>query len=193
MLIIIFNYLIGSIPFGFLLVKYFQKTDIRTIGSSNIGATNVLRTGSKKLALATFLLDTLKGICAVYLSSKILNANTTLFNASIITVILGHMFPVWLKFKGGKGISTNFGILLYLSPEVFLISLLTWGIVFIITRISSISGLSAMTISSLTICLEYFSQYYHLLTPYLIITVLIVFKHKDNIIRLIKGNEKSFK
>jgi len=193
MWIIILNYFIGSIPFGFLFVKYFQKTDIRTIGSSNIGATNVLRTGSKKLAFATFLLDALKGVLAVYLSLKFLDVNTVLFNISILAVIVGHMSPVWLKFKGGKGISTNFGILLYMSPEIFLISLFTWMVIFLITRISSISSLSAMILPSLVISIGYFPQYNIFLIPYFIITLLIIFKHKGNIIRLIKGNEKSFK
>jgi len=193
MSIIILNYIIGSIPFGFLLVKYFQNTDIRMIGSHNIGATNVLRTGSKKLAFTTFLLDALKGSCAVYISSKFLDLNTAYFNISVIAVVIGHMFPLWLKFKGGKGISTNFGILLFLSPEIFLISILTWISVFKVMKISSISGLSAMTISSLVIGLQFFPKYYHLFIPYFIITVLIIFKHKDNILRIIKGNEKSFK
>ena len=138
-------------------------------------------------------MDALKGSIAAYISTKYLSENYILFSISIIAVILGHMFPLWLKFKGGKGISTNFGLMIYLSPFVFLISLLTWGIVFKFTKISSVSGLSAMTISSIIIGTHIFPNYDHLLLGYIIISLLIIFKHKDNIIRLINGNEKSFK
>lgn len=193
MLYVLINYLFGSIPFGFILVKIFQKSDIREIGSKNIGATNVMRTGSKILALFTFLLDALKGTLAAYISTKYLYDNQTLFSISIIAVIIGHMFPIWLKFKGGKGISTNFGLMLYLSPFVFLISLLTWLVIFKFTKISSISGLSAMTISSIIVGINLFTNYDHLFQSYLVISLLIIFKHKENIIRLINGNEKSFK
>lgn len=193
MLYVLINYLLGSIPFGFILVKIFQKSDIREIGSKNIGATNVMRTGSKTLALFTFLLDAMKGTLAAYVSTKYLYDNQTLFSISIIAVIIGHMFPVWLKFKGGKGISTNFGLMLYLSPFVFLISLLTWLGIFKFTKISSISGLSAMTISSIIVGINLFPNYSHLFQSYLVISLLIIFKHKENIIRLTNGNEKSFK
>ncbi len=193
MLYVLINYLLGSIPFGFLLVKIFQKSDIREIGSKNIGATNVMRTGSKILALFTFVLDAIKGTLAAYISTKYLYDNQALFSISIIAVIIGHMFPVWLKFKGGKGISTNFGVMLYLSPFVFLISLLTWLGIFKFTKISSISGLSAMTISSIIVGINLFPNYSHLFQSYLVISLLIIFKHKENIIRLTNGNEKSFK
>lgn len=193
MLYVLINYLLGSIPFGFLLVKIFQKSDIREIGSKNIGATNVMRTGNKTLALFTFLFDAMKGTLAAYISTKYLYNNQTLFSISIIAVIIGHMFPIWLKFKGGKGISTNFGVMLYLSPFVFLISLLTWLGIFKFTKISSISGLSAMTISSIIVGINLFPNYDHLFQSYLVISLLIIFKHKENIIRLINGNEKSFK
>ena len=193
MIYVLISYLLGSIPFGLLLVKIFEGKDIREIGSKNIGATNVMRTGNKFLAFCTFLLDALKGTLAAYLSLKNIN-DSLMFQISIISIFLGHMFPIWLKFKGGKGISTLFGVTAYLAPVIFLISIITWYLMFKITKISAAGGITA-TIATfiLTFFIHIPNLQFCLSIAYGIIMLLIVFKHKENIIRIIDGNEKSFK
>ena len=193
MIYVLISYLLGSIPFGLLLVKIFEGKDIREIGSKNIGATNVMRTGNKFLAFCTFLLDALKATLAAYLSLKNIN-DSLMFQISIISIFLGHMFPIWLKFKGGKGISTLFGVTAYLAPVIFLISIITWYLMFKITKISAAGGITA-TIATfiLTFFIHIPNLQFCLSIAYGIIMLLIIFKHKENIIRIIDGNEKSFK
>lgn len=192
MILILICYLIGAIPFGFIFVKLFAHEDIRTLGSKNIGATNVLRTqGSKSLAFATFLFDALKGTLGAYIAMNYLSANEALF--AIIGTLCGHMFPVWLKFRGGKGISTFFGITLYLSPVVFAISLCVWFLGFKITKISAVGGLSSIITAFICTFFGFFEVGMNYTCLYLVMAILIVYKHKDNILRIINGNEKSFK
>lgn len=192
MLIVLICYLIGSVPFGFVFVKIFSNQDIRTVGSKNIGATNVLRTqGSKSLAFATFLCDALKGTLGAYIALNYLNRDVS--SCAIVSVLLGHMFPLWLKFKGGKGISTFFGITLYISPVVFLISIIVWGIAFKITKISAVGGLSSIISAFVCTFFTLFGTYTNYTVVYLVMMILIIYKHKDNILRIINGNEKSFK
>ena len=123
LLIILFSYLCGSIPFGLVISYIFKKDDPRQIGSKNIGATNILRTGGLTLGLVTLILDTLKGFIAIKIT---LMLNSNLIGLSMIFVVIGHVFPIWLKFKGGKGVATFIGVLLGYSFQLFLLFIVTW-------------------------------------------------------------------
>ncbi|MEM7617704.1 MAG: glycerol-3-phosphate 1-O-acyltransferase PlsY, partial [Pseudomonadota bacterium] len=183
------SYLIGSVPFGLLITKIAKTQDIRTIGSGNIGATNVLRTGSKKLALFTLILDGSKGILAVFVS-KIFYSNEIInfFGAElnfviiiIITAMIGHCYPIWLKFKGGKGVATALFSLLIYNYIIALITAIIWIISFKITKLSSAASLSAFFFLPI-ICLLITSSYEQA-TLCILITLIIFIRHKDNIIR----------
>ena len=184
-------YLIGSIPFGLILSEVFGKGNLREKGSGNIGATNVLRTQGKLLGLATFLLDFLKAYAACrFFSTENENVNLLILAAPVI----GHMFPVWLKFKGGKGVASYFGVLFFLNPLLFLGTILVWCTVFLFTKISSISGLVSI-IASICIfsAMKYFehAEFLNQSIVLSVLAVLIIIKHKQNIIRLIKHEENS--
>ena len=138
--VILFSYVSGSIPFGLILTKIFGNIDVRKIGSGNIGATNVLRTGNKLLAFATLILDILKGFIPVSIT---LQYFPELIQLSSLLAFLGHVFPVWLKFKGGKGVATYLGILLALSIQLGLLFMFTWLAVSLIFRYSSVSSMFA--------------------------------------------------
>ena len=140
LIVFLFSYLSGSIPFGLILTKIFVKQDIRNIGSGNIGATNVLRTGNKFLAALTLVLDILKGYIPVIISYQYF---PELIQLSCLLVFLGHIFPVWLKFKGGKGVATYLGILFALSIQLSLLFIFTWLVVSLIFKYSSVSSLFA--------------------------------------------------
>lgn len=178
-------YLIGSIPFGLILTKIFMQKDIRSIGSGNIGATNVLRTGNKLLAFFTLLLDAIKGVVAILLLSIMLP-----FGAAPIAIglfaILGHCFPVWLKFKGGKGVASALGVFLVAVPFSGLVACAVWGIVAGFFRISSLAALAAMAIVPLATFLIYGASP---AVVTIVIALLIFWRHKDNIQRLVKGEE----
>lgn len=198
------GYFLGSIPFGLVLTRLCGLGDIRKIGSGNIGATNVLRTGRKDLALLTVIFDASKAGIAAYLALK-LTSNSDIIICGIATQInitasliagtcgvLGHNFPIWLKFKGGKGVASTFGFILATSPIVALLALLTWLITAFTTRYSSLSAIMAA-------CLTPFYAFF-LTTPeysifYTAIALLVLYRHKANISRLIKGEESkiSFK
>ena len=188
------GYLIGSIPFGLILSKFFGHKDIRQIGSGNIGATNVLRTGNKFLALLTLILDTGKGAILILLlfdthayDPAVPDYVVPVFALSTgLATILGHCFPVWLKFKGGKGVATTFGVLLAAVPWTGFVAVCTWGIVAGFFRYSSLSALCAVAIAPLATFLIYGS------TPAAItvlIAALVIWRHKDNIKRLTAGTE----
>ena len=147
-LVVSFSYLSGSIPFGLILTKFFGGQDIRKIGSGNIGATNVLRTGNKFLAALTLVLDILKGYMPVIIS---LQYFPELIQLSCLLAFLGHIFPVWLKFNGGKGVATYLGILLALSIQLGLLFIFTWMVVSLIFKYSSVSSMFA----SLTVFVIY--------------------------------------
>ena len=184
-LIIIFfySYLLGSIPFGLLITKLFLKEDIRNIGSGNIGATNVLRTGKKSLAAFTLLLDVMKGFLTIYITYKY--NNDFIYFAGLICFI-GHIFPIWLKFKGGKGVATYLGIILALSFKLALIFGLAWLILLLIFRYSSLSSI----ISSLIVCLSSLLFINYSLTILLFtLFVTILYTHRDNIVRLKNKSE----
>ena len=178
LIVFISSYALGSIPFGLILTKIFINKDIRKIGSKNIGATNVLRTGNKSIAILTLLLDILKGGTAV-LITEIYFPN--LIFLSGLAAFLGHIFPVWLKFNGGKGVATYLGILLIFSLKLGLIFCLSWVLIAFITKYSSLSSI----ISSLIIFIISFTEINFELNSYLFITfVIILYTHRQNIIRL---------
>ncbi len=187
-IIVTTSYIIGSLPYGLILLKLFYGIDVRTIGSGNIGATNVLRSGHKWMALLTLLLDSLKGAIVVLIVDYFFPSYVSF---ALLAVLIGHIYPIWLKFKGGKGVATFFGAILALNPIIFLISGLTWLIVAIITRYSSLSAILAVLVFPIS-C--YFLKGYISYTPFfaessLLITALIIYKHKDNIKRLLQGTE----
>lgn len=177
------SYLLGSIPFGLLLTWLSGRGDIRTIGSGNIGATNVLRTGSKWLAAATVLLDVAKGTAAVILTLHLWPEGVKMAAAG---VILGHLYPVWLKFKGGKAVATAFGILIPLMPEAALVYAIVWLGLLLLVRISSVAGMVA--VASAPISAKIFHQD-ALFLLFLCIALLIIWKHGENIRRLLAGTE----
>ena len=180
----IISYLMGSIPFGFLLTKFFLKKDIREIGSGNIGATNALRTGNKLIGYSTLLLDVMKAILPV-LYVKI-NHPELIYIASLCA-FLGHVFPVWLKFKGGKGVATYVGILFTINIFLGFIFCVSWLLVFLVSKYSSLSSL----IGSLTIPVYiFFNDQMSNALFFGIMFVLIFYTHRENIKRL-KNKEES--
>ena len=182
------GYLAGSILFGLILTHFFGGEDLRTIGSGNIGATNVLRTGNKKLALATLLLDATKGALPIFLLN--IYTSPTLALTFGLGAVIGHCFPIWLKFKGGKGVATTLGILLAATPITGLIACLTWLLSFLAVRISSLAALTAMLITPLATWFIY-GDLPAIFTA--LISCLVFIRHKDNIKRLRKGEEPQFK
>ena len=183
-LIGIISYLMGSIPFGFILTKIFLKKDIREIGSGNIGATNALRTGNKTIGYSTLVLDVLKAITPI-IYVKIFYQDF-LYIASLCA-FLGHVFPVWLKFKGGKGVATYIGILFAINIYLGIIFIISWSITFFISKFSSLSSLVGA--ASIPIYLSISAQFNHVIF-FIIMFVLIFFTHRENIKRL-KNKEET--
>lgn len=178
------GYLLGSIPFGLVLTRLAGYGDIRSIGSGNIGATNVLRTGNKPLALATLLLDSGKGAIAALLALWLGDQDTGI--AAAAGSMLGHSFPVWLDFKGGKGVATSLGVLLAISWPVGLAACGTWLLAALLFRISSLSALIAIGLSPLV---AWFLAGPSVAGLCLFIAILVYVRHKENIARLLKGQE----
>ena len=183
LVVIVISYLLGSIPFGLLLTKLFLKKDIRKIGSGNIGATNVLRSGNKFIGYATLLLDIFKAVLPVIFVKY--NYFDFVY-ISALSVFLGHVFPIWLKFKGGKGVATYVGILLSLNLIYGLVFGITWIIIFLISKYSSLSSL----IGSLSIPIYLFFTNGSQIIFFIIMFVLIFYTHRKNIKRL-KNKEES--
>ena len=180
----ILSYLIGSIPFGFILTKIFLKKDIRDIGSGNIGATNVLRTGSRSIGYTTLIFDIMKAVVPVIYIK--LNYPELIFIASL-SAFLGHVFPVWLKFKGGKGVATYVGILFAINIYFGIIFTFFWFVTFFISKYSSLSSLvGAASIPIYLLILTQFDQ----VIFFTIMFVLIFFTHRENIKRL-KNKEET--
>ena len=177
------GYLIGSVPFGLLLSLAAGKGDIREIGSGNIGATNVLRTGSKELAVATLLLDGAKGFLAVWLAWRYLPEAAPL---AALGAVLGHCFPVWLRFKGGKGVATMLGVCLGLAWPIGLAYAAVWLAMLAITRISSASGMSAAVAAPVAAAATGRLELVPVLAA---ITAVVVWQHRANIARLRSGSE----
>ena len=183
-LIGIISYLMGSIPFGFILTKIFLKKDIREIGSGNIGATNALRTGNKTIGYSTLVLDILKAVTPV-VCVKIFYQDF-LYIASLCA-FLGHVFPIWLKFKGGKGVATYVGILFAINIYFGIIFTISWFVTFFITKYSSLSSLLAA--ASIPIYLLILTQFDQVIF-FTIMFILIFFTHRENIKRL-KNKEET--
>ena len=198
-LVILFSYLCGSIPFVLILTKVFIKTDKRKIASRNIGATNVLRTGNKYLALITLLLDILKGYLPVIIISQ---HYPELIYLSSLLAFLGHLFPIWLKFKGGKGVATYLGILFALSFQLSFLFIFTWLVVSLIFRYSSLSSMfGSFTVFVITFIkdttLKYINENINIEDDFKLILftffILIVFTHRKNIYNLKNKTEKKIR
>ncbi len=178
------GYLIGSIPFGLLLTKAAGMGDVRQIGSGNIGATNVLRTGNKGLAAGTLVLDLLKGFAPVAIAGHLWGEVAMAFAAG--AAVLGHCFPVWLGFKGGKGVATNAGVAFGLAWPLGLAYAFVWLSILAIFRISSLAGMAAVVAAAAAAPLFGYPQFFPVLGA---IALLIIYLHRENIARLAKGEE----
>ena len=185
-IVAMYSYLLGSIPFGLVLTKIFLKKDIRKIGSGNIGTTNVLRTGKKSLAIATLILDLLKGYFSIALTFIYFE---NLISYSALICFIGHIFPVWLKFKGGKGVATYLGVVLALSYKFFLIFGITWLILSFLFRYASLSSI----ISSLIVFVYSYFFINNFSLILFIFFVIIIYTHRENIVRLKNSEESKIK
>ena len=182
-IVAVYSYLLGSIPFGLILTKIFLKKDIREIGSGNIGTTNVLRTGKKSLAVATLVLDLLKGYFSIIITFAYFE---NLISYSALICFIGHIFPIWLKFRGGKGVATYLGVILALSYKFFLIFGISWLVLSFLFRYASLSSI----LSSLIVFVYsyFFNNSYSLII--FIFFIIIIYTHRENIVRL-KNSEES--
>ena len=191
-LILATAYLLGSIPFGYLLVRIFRKQDIRTTGSGNIGATNVARSGAKGLGILTLILDAAKGYLAVAIAVHFAGPLSTLAIAAAVAAVFGHIFPVWLGFKGGKGVATALGVFLALVPWVALATLPIFLIVAFATRyVSLASVVAAACVPFLAVWLVH-PHSEMLLIGLSLISLISIVKHHANISRLLSGTESKF-
>lgn len=179
------SYLIGSIPFSYLIPKWIGKIDIRTMGSGNTGTTNVLRTLGMKVGVLAFIGDFFKGIIPALVGLLWLGELGGIIGGSL--AVLGHCYPVWLKFKGGKGVATSAGILLVLMPDIFLVLMIVQFVIILLTRYMSLASLiSALLLPLLAFT---FSKSDQMIIFSTILAAFVIFKHRSNIIRLIKGTE----
>jgi len=186
-LVFFLSYLSGSIPFGLILTKLFLNKDIRKVGSKNIGATNVLRTGNKFIAGLTLFFDILKGVAPILITNYYF---PNLIYLSGLMAFIGHIFPVWLKFKGGKGVATYLGIIFALSLKLGLFFCLSWILITLITKYSSLSSI----VSTLIIFLISFLESNFELNSFLFITfIIILYTHRQNIVRLKNKTEDKIK
>ena len=186
-LVISVSYLMGSIPFGLILTKIFLKKDIREIGSGNIGATNVLRTGNKTIGYLTLILDVIKAVIPVlYIKIKF----PELIYISSLLVFIGHVFPVWLKFKGGKGVATYVGILFSINYILGIVFVFSWLIIFFISKYSSLGSILSSLLIPIFI---FFNSSYENEYFFIIMFVLILYTHRENVKRLINKEESKTK
>lgn len=186
LLVISLSYILGSIPSGIIFAKIFKLKDLRTIGSGNTGTTNVLRTGNYTAAALTLILDFGKACLAIYLS-QILNEKLILISS--LAILIGHIFPLWLEFKGGKGFACYLGIIFMINLYLFIFISLIWLITFFAKRISSLSALLSC-LSGVFISIIYFNSNILLV---ILLTILIFVTHRENIKRLINGTETKIK
>jgi acyl phosphate:glycerol-3-phosphate acyltransferase len=177
------GYLLGSIPFGLLLTRLSGKGDIRDIGSGNIGATNVLRTGSKGLAAATLVLDALKGAAAVLIAQRLW---PDAVNFAATGALIGHLYPAWLRFKGGKGVATLLGILAPLFWQAAAVYVVVWIGLLLILRISSVAGMTAAASAPVTAAVLNEQALFPMLLGF---ALLVIWQHRENIRRLSRGEE----
>ncbi|MBD1172513.1 glycerol-3-phosphate 1-O-acyltransferase PlsY [Pelagibacterales bacterium SAG-MED05] len=186
-LVFIYSYFLGSIPFGLIITKFFLKKDIRKVGSGNIGTTNVLRTGQKSLAIATLIFDILKGYVSVLIALKYFN---DLIYFSALICFIGHIFPAWLKFKGGKGVATYLGVILGLSLNFGIIFVITWLLISSIFKYSSLASM----VGSLIVFAYSINLDNAILSVFLFVTfVIILYTHRENIVRLKESKETKIK
>ena len=186
-IVAVYSYFLGSIPFGLVLTKIFLKKDIRNIGSGNIGTTNVLRTGKKSLAIATLVLDLLKGYFSVIVTLTYFE-NLTSYSALIC--LIGHIFPIWLKFKGGKGVAAYLGVILALSYKFFLVFGVSWLILSFLFRFASLSSIASSLIIFIYAYFFNDNNYSLILFIFLVITI---YTHRENIVRLKNSKENKIK
>jgi glycerol-3-phosphate acyltransferase PlsY len=186
LLVISLSYILGSIPSGIIFAKIFKLKDLRTIGSGNTGTTNVLRTGNYTAAALTLILDFGKACLAIYLSQIV---NEKLILISSLAILIGHIFPLWLKFKGGKGFACYLGIMLMINFYLFIFISLIWLITFFAKKISSLSALLSC-LSGILISIIYFNSNIVLV---ILLTIIIFITHLENIKRLINGTETKIK
>jgi glycerol-3-phosphate acyltransferase PlsY len=185
--VFIYSYLLGSIPFGLIITKIFLGKDIRNVGSGNIGATNVLRAGKKSLAVSTLLFDVLKGYFSILITYSFFN---DLIYLSALICFIGHVYPIWLKFKGGKGVATYLGVILGISFILGIVFAITWLVIATIFRYSSLSSIfGSMTVWIYSIYFLNEVQSYFLF----LLFIIILFTHKENIIRLKNSKETKIK
>jgi glycerol-3-phosphate acyltransferase PlsY len=180
---LVIGYLLGSIPFGLLITRLAGRGDIRDIGSGNIGATNVLRTGAKGLAAATLILDALKGAAAVLIAQRFWPDSTSFAAAG---ALIGHLYPVWLRFKGGKGVATMLGILAPLFWQAAVVYAVLWVGLLLILRISSVAGMAAAGSAPVTAAVLGEQAIFPMLLGF---ALLVIWKHRENIRRLSRGEE----
>jgi glycerol-3-phosphate acyltransferase PlsY len=194
--ILAISYLLGSIPFGYLLVRFFRKEDIRATGSGNIGATNVARSGAKGLGILTLLLDLLKGYAAVALAAHFMPGTpgypSDLMVLAAVAAVLGHVFPVWLKFRGGKGVATALGVFLALAPLVAFAALGVFIVLVAITRIVSLASIVGSIMIPVFALLFLPDRTPIFIGSTIFLALLIVVKHHANISRLMQGKENKF-
>jgi acyl phosphate:glycerol-3-phosphate acyltransferase len=189
-------YLLGSIPFGYLLVRLFRKEDIRTVGSGNIGATNVVRSGAKGLGILTLLFDLLKGLAAVFIAYHFSGGGpgnpSDLAVAAGVAAVLGHVFPVWLGFRGGKGVATALGVFIALTPLAALFALGVFIAIFLLTRYVSLASIAAAALMPLFAMLTSPDRSPVFIGGIIFLALLVIAKHRDNISRLMQGKENRF-
>tara|TARA_B100002051_G_C16505450_1_gene520054 strand:- start:20 stop:598 length:579 start_codon:yes stop_codon:yes gene_type:complete len=186
-IIILSSYIMGSIPFGYILTKFFLKKDIRDIGSGNIGATNALRTGNKIVGYSTLILDILKAVVTIFI---IKFYYPEYIYISSLCIFIGHVFPIWLKFNGGKGVATYVGILFSINLILGIVFVASWLIIYFITKYSSLSSIFASF--SIPIFLYFFSSGQSIFF-FLIVLVLVIYTHRENVKRLINKQESKTK
>jgi len=186
-LVILISYILGSIPFGYIISKLVKKIDIRDYGSGNIGATNTLRILGPFVASIVLIGDIGKGYFSIYLSRLISHDSIFILTIAGLAVICGHDWSLFLKFKGGTGVATTFGVILALNPMISILAAIVWGMVIITTRYASLSSISAVI--SIIIFTILFKQPYEYIIFSIIILILTIFTHKENIKRLKLGNE----
>jgi glycerol-3-phosphate acyltransferase PlsY len=182
-LALLLGYLLGSIPFGFVLTRLAGKGDIRNVGSGNIGATNVLRTGSKPLAALTLILDCLKATAAVLIAQRLWGDDAAPVAAA--GALVGHLYPIWLKFRGGKGVATLLGVLIPLLPVAAIAYAVIWLLLLLTTRISSVAGMAAVASAPIAALILHSTLFPMLLG----FAVLVLWKHRENVLRLRRGTE----
>lgn len=193
-LILVVAYLFGSLSFAIIISKFMKMEDPRSYGSNNAGATNVMRSGNKKAAAFTLLGDLLKGLLVVLIARYLMHGidgGEAIVGICGVLVVIGHIYPIFFKFKGGKGVATAIGALLGFSPILALLLVVSWFVVFKVSRVSSLAAILATMLSPIYAYIIFGNTSYFGAT--LMIAVLVIFKHRSNIVRLLKGEEHSFK